>query len=589
MPSSKHVFLFLFLLIYQIGKASINPDSTYSIPALKELISKALVDKDFQTIAMAYSKLGDAYYKIDNKEDAFNAYKKSSQYFGVRDDSLNYHKVQTQLAKYYTNAQLYEDAIELYEGAANYFERTKNQVILPSLYKEFADIFHKKEDLFNEAIYLNKAIKANEKLEDKDLEIATYLAYVDVYSNMMKLDTAMRAAARLIEITSDEKDTLNLALGNLQMGRINLKREKFYAAIEFLSTGDTLLQQIDASALMLPYYVDLSSSFKAIGEYEKAHQSLEKHAQHQSLQLLADKKKGVDEIAVLYQRQQKEEEIEALRREKTEAEIERQRQSTIIYSFFVGVFVILLGVYFIIRFYQQQISAKEIITKQNQEINRQKIVELENNLKIETMQSMLAGQEAERERVAKDLHDSLGGLLSTIKLQFESVPTKAPTVNNLKEFQNASLMLDEACQEVRNISNNMQPGALVKLGLVPAVNDLINRFQDEHYPEIDFQHYGLDHQKLDNTIALMVFRIIQELLNNSIKHAKAQEIIIQLTAQEKELIIMVEDDGVGYAIDTVKKGMGTENIASRVNFLKGDLSVHSVKGHGTSTMINVPL
>ena len=136
----------------------------------------------------------------------------------------------------------------------------------------------------------------------------------------------------------------------------------------------------------------------------------------------------------------------------------------------------------------------------------------------------------------------------------------------------------------------MQPGALMKLGLVPAIKDLTNRFQDDHYPDIDFQHYGLN-KNLDTTMALMVFRIIQELLNNSIKYAKAGEILIQLTrnVEEKELIVMVEDDGVGYDIEQVKKGMGTENINSRVNYLKGDLSVHSVIGKGTSTMINIPL
>ncbi len=149
-------------------------------------------------------------------------------------------------------------------------------------------------------------------------------------------------------------------------------------------------------------------------------------------------------------------------------------------------------------------------------------------------------------------------------------------------------MLDEACQEVRNISNNMQPGALLKLGLVPALKDLINRFQGDHYPDVDFQAYGME-EKLENTTALMVFRIIQELLNNSIKYAKADEVLVQLTKNEEELIVMVEDDGIGYDAEKVKKGMGTENINSRVNYLKGEINIHSTIGEGTSTMINIPL
>jgi len=209
-------------------------------------------------------------------------------------------------------------------------------------------------------------------------------------------------------------------------------------------------------------------------------------------------------------------------------------------------------------------------------------------MKIESMHAMIEGQEAERERVAKDLHDSLGGLLSTVKLQFDSLENKLDGVSKFKNYQNANRLLDTACQEVRDIARNMQPSSLLNLGLVAAVRDLINRIDDPDQRTIDFQHYGLEN-KLENTVALTVYRLVQELLNNSIKHSKAKEILIQLTREENEFIIMVEDDGVGFDVEGVKKGMGTENILSRVNYLKGDLSVHSEKEKGTTTLITVPL
>ena len=201
------------------------------------------------------------------------------------------------------------------------------------------------------------------------------------------------------------------------------------------------------------------------------------------------------------------------------------------------------------------------------------------------MQSMLEGQEIERERIAKDLHDSLGGLLSTIKLQFDSVKTKVEPVTELSEYKSANKMLDTAVAEVRSISQNLQPGALVKLGLIAALKDLFNRFDDEHYPDIDFQYYNLP-EKIDTMVSLSIYRIIQELLHNTIKHAKANEILIQLNKEDDELVIQYEDDGKGFDIVNLqRKGMGLENIKSRVNYLKGEISFDAKEGEGTSVLI----
>ena len=134
-----------------------------------------------------------------------------------------------------------------------------------------------------------------------------------------------------------------------------------------------------------------------------------------------------------------------------------------------------------------------------------KIKTLEDDAKMKGMQSMIAGQEMERERIAKDLHDSLGGLLSTIKLQFDSVQSRNEEIKNLSEYQNANKLLDSAVNEVRSISRNLQPGALAELGLVPALKDLLNNFDGDHYPDVDLQVYDIP-EKLDNIVSLSIFR-----------------------------------------------------------------------------------
>lgn len=270
------------------------------------------------------------------------------------------------------------------------------------------------------------------------------------------------------------------------------------------------------------------------------------------------------------------------------SEFQNRLRNVLTFSLLFGSVIVLFGAYFTIRNYQHRFNANQIIHSQTEEINRQRITELENNVKIQSMHSMIQGQEAERERVAKDLHDSLGGLLSTVKLHFDAIQSQDTRIGRLQEYKRAYTLLDEACKEVRQISNNLQPGALHKLGLVPAINDLVNRVRTPDAPVIDFRHYNVN-GSLDSRVSLNVFRIVQELLNNALKHSDASEISIVLSQSNNLLNIVVQDNGKGYEPGAIKMGMGTENIASRVNYLKGDLSIHSVIGEGTTTQIEIPI
>jgi signal transduction histidine kinase len=297
----------------------------------------------------------------------------------------------------------------------------------------------------------------------------------------------------------------------------------------------------------------------------------------------------IDKLLVTNQTFEQKSKIRELEKDQKITAFQNRLQSVLTFSLLFGSVIVLIGAYFTIRNYQHRFNANQIIHRQTMEINRQRITELENNVKIESMNSMLQGQEAERERVAKDLHDSLGGLLSTVKLHFDALQSQDTRVGNTKEYQKAYSLLDEACKEVRHISNNLQPGALHKLGLVPAVQDLIHRVRTDDGPKITFSQSGVE-KSLDVRISLNVYRIVQELLNNALKHAEANEISINLTQSEDTFSLSVQDDGKGYEPgSTARMGMGTENIASRVNYLKGDLGIHTVLEEGTTTQIDIPL
>ena len=201
---------------------------------------------------------------------------------------------------------------------------------------------------------------------------------------------------------------------------------------------------------------------------------------------------------------------------------------------------------------------------------------------------MVNGQEAERSRIASDLHDSLGGMLSTLKLQYDSLQIDHEDLTEDKSYNKIMSLIDEACKDVRDIARNLKPTALEKLGLTAALKDLINRYSSNGTLDISLHTNNVD-GKLNEESKLHVYRIIQELLNNALKHANASEIAVQVNSTQEELMIMVEDNGKGFVRQNVEKGLGLGNLESRVNVLKGEMMIDSTISKGTSVMVIIPI
>ena len=201
---------------------------------------------------------------------------------------------------------------------------------------------------------------------------------------------------------------------------------------------------------------------------------------------------------------------------------------------------------------------------------------------------MLEVQESERKRIASDLHDRLGSMLSTVKLYFGSVEEQIEKMKeqNKEHYNKANLLLDEACEEVRKISHDLISGELLKFGLLPALTQLCKTIEGANKLKINLLFFGMDN-RLDNSVEIPVYRIIQELINNILKHSKATDVTIQLNKTENNLNVVVEDNGIGFDIASVKNGMGLKNIETRVNKFNGKLYVDSGKDKGTTTIIDI--
>ena len=220
---------------------------------------------------------------------------------------------------------------------------------------------------------------------------------------------------------------------------------------------------------------------------------------------------------------------------------------------------------------------------------RKRIIMHENEKQLLALNSILKGQEEERSRMAKDLHDGVGGMLSGIKLNLSSMKGNMIIQEKDAQLFNKSItQLDNAIAEMRRVAHNMMPEALIKFGLSEAIQDYCDGINESHTVVMKFTAIGQS-GPLEKSIEVILYRIVQELSNNAIKHAEAKNIFIQLSQHPKGLSLVVEDDGKGFDTHQITKGAGLQNVQSRVDYLKGHFTIESETGKGTSVNVDIPL
>lgn len=240
---------------------------------------------------------------------------------------------------------------------------------------------------------------------------------------------------------------------------------------------------------------------------------------------------------------------------------------------------------------EQELNKKRLaIAEQEQEIHKGKVNELLKNQELISIMNVIEMQEKERTRIARDLHDRLGGMLSMVKLHFMNSDRNidALKTQNKEEYAKAASLLDEACDEVRRIAHDMESGVLKNFGLKAALNDLKETIDSSNHLYMEVITSGLD-ERLSWENELNIYRIVQELLANTLKHAQASEVTVQLLRKNGDLVMVFEDDGRGFDPDNINSGMGLKNVESRLAHINGDYNLDSGRGGGTTYTFRIPL
>jgi two-component system, NarL family, sensor kinase len=395
-----------------------------------------------------------------------------------------------------------------------------------------------------------------------------YLARAEAFDGLAQYDSSAFYFNKAYIITKANNDLWGMTEPLFRMGNAYMKLGKREEAEEFLLKGVELAEKNGFTVFKKAGYDYLSKYYEETGNYEKALESYKKFYEANDSLQSADRKKLVLDLDKKYETGKKEQQLRLQRTSINKKEV-------LNYVLAGSIASLLLILFFSFRTYSQKRKLQEQI-----------IIDLEKEKLLLATQSILKGQEEERSRLAKDLHDGLGGLLSGVKLQLGAMKGNLIlSEEHGKIFNRALSKLDESISEMRRVAHNMMPEALMKLGLQQALQDYCDGLSESLDFKINTEFYGLE-KRMESSFEIVVYRIVQELLNNSVKHSGASTILVQVMRQDKNLTITVEDNGNGFDIEPVLQGAGLINIRSRVDYLKGQLDIKSEPGKGTSVYID---
>lgn len=383
--------------------------------------------------------------------------------------------------------------------------------------------------------------------------------------------------------TSDSLNHINSYYYNTEtLAKILNKENRPIEAIFFLKKLEQKLQQVEKPIFQIGTYKNLTNNYLSLNNYEEAFRFREKEYHLRDSLISSKMRNNVADLEVSYETEKKERQI-------AEQKLIIERKDREQYQTKLGVISLVTIFILSLLFFIYRIKLQKKLTIQQEELRLKEITTLKQNNKLLALNSMIEGQESERLRIAQDLHDSLGGLLSTVKSHFSIIQREIEHLEELNITSKTNNLIDEACTEVRRISHNMLPHSLTISGLQGVLEDTKEQLETENY-QVTFELDDLQKSE-DTTRDVMIYRLLQEIISNMRKHANAKTIFLQILRTNTSISILFEDDGKGFDYNqAIKKGgLGLKSINSRVAYLDGAIDWDSRINQGTSITITIPI
>jgi len=533
-------------------------------------LNLAVKNKDSVSTGILLDGIGWAHYFSGRYDSATNYFYKS---IGIleRNKALKPLAIAyNDLAKLYRKTGSYERAINFYNKAAGIYIGLNDEEDLASIYNE-SGVVYEYQQKFDDALGLYKKSLELKTILHDSVGIAYALSFMaGVFNQQQKYKDAETYSLQALAIRQRIKDSFPIALSYSDLGDIyyawgdNKKAKESYTASNTYVIGLHYPDYMASNLQQLSNIAEREKDYKAAFEYYKQSKALK-----DSMYRL-ESAKQVEELSAKYETVEKEQTIQ-------EQKFQISKRNYYIAGISgLLVFGGLLG-YSSYRRYRLKQQAKlhaEIVKQQD----------------IAT-KAVLAAEETERKRIAAELHDGVGQMMSAARMNLSSIEDEInfTSPEQKHRFDKVVSLIDESCSEVRTVSHNMMPNALLKSGLSSAVRDFVDKI-DTSIIKVILHAEGLN-EHIDNNTEAVLYRVIQECVNNVIKHAGATRLDISLINDADGISVTIEDNGKGFDASFInkKKTLGLLGMKERTIMMGGTYVISSKPGEGAIVMISVPL
>ncbi len=310
---------------------------------------------------------------------------------------------------------------------------------------------------------------------------------------------------------------------------------------------------------------DIANTYEEMGDFKNAYAYQQTYYNVNDSLFSENSAKQINELNVQLQTAEKEKQI-------SEQQLLLAKKNNRLWLLGIGLAAAALAILLLFFLYAQRKKTHE-----------QTLLTLKREQDLSLLKALMTGEEKERNRLARELHDGLGGILAAAQMQVSQLEVPQQT-----DKEKAAGLIQQAASETRRIAHNLLPETLLRYGLNEALKEYCRSISESKLMQLDYESVGME-ERLAQTTELSIYRIIQELINNSIKHAGATETFIQLHRHNHMLTITVEDNGKGFSPKETGNGIGLSNIQSRVSFLNGKMDIRSEQQKGTSVYIEILL
>lgn len=498
-------------------------------------------------------------------------------------DTLSMAVITLNIGVKFVNIGQYDKAWSYYKKAIDKFEKINAGRRLAFSYLTYASCLYEMDSIPQMKANIDKARGILENDPDATEWYMYYQNYGLYLTSKKKYGEAIEAYNKSYLLL--KKIQLTSPLEHLLLAYVKVyeKMGDYNSCISYLSEYLQITLKNGNKDNEVNAYKMFAGFEEKLGHYQKAYYYFKKYANLKDSIELNEMHMRINELEIRYQTENNEKAILELTNKNNEAALELEKKRIFGYQMAViasVLFIVLLIGFILYRAKQRQVFMKE-------QLHKEELNEMKHQQQSRVFAAMVEGEEKERRRISTDLHDGLGGLLSGIHLRLSRIDNENHQEELQPKLNEVLQTLDDSLVELRGIARNLMPETLKKYGLKAALCDYCEHMNHDG-TQVTLQYYG--NENLESGVQTMVYRVVQELINNAVKHSKASDVLSQVFVEEQgQINITVEDNGVGFNLDEQGSGLGMTNLKNRVDYLGGILDIQSEKGQGTTINIEIDL